>query len=221
MTCTEILGQLRPRLPALELIKAMDALAGCAGQEAALALLPYLNHADYLVKSKAFAMLAAVAHPAALPRLFAVLRAEQDEEFRLRALEVIQKIAEPESVAELALFLADHDPLLIRGVIVALGNIGGAEAAGIILEFAASPRGRIIRRETVQEALAYALTKVKDPQQFLLRMGQDKGIRRYLHGLDLALPAVPRYTVYPSADYFSLQAKERGIEYKLYKKLIG
>ncbi|WP_227762375.1 HEAT repeat domain-containing protein [Zhaonella formicivorans] len=222
MDLKEVLTRIQLKQSAAEYIQLLDALTAFPGEEAARAAGAFLRHPDYLVRSKAFAVLNRIPHLALLPDLITVLREEKDEEFRLRALEVVQKLGEREAISELIPFLHDRDPLVVRGTIVALGGIGGEEAAESILHFAASPQGRIVRREVVQEALAFCLQKVPEPERFLERLGErDKGIKRYLRGLQPEVPAQPRFTVYPAADYFSVQAKAREIDYKLYKRLIG
>lgn len=161
-------------------------------------------------------------HPELLPVIVQIIHEEQDEEFRLRAIEVLRRIGTLEALEELTKLLQDRNPLIVRGAVVAMGSISSPEAVGAILEFASSPQGRIVRPELVQEAVSFALQDIAEPTKFLDGLATENAkIRRYLRHLNLERPEIPHFSVYPSADYFSLQAKERGIDYRTYKYLIG
>jgi HEAT repeat protein len=205
----------------LEIITLLDNLKEKEEEDTALIIAGYFNHKDYLVRSKAFAMASLLPHPAFLPFMSTVLQ-EDDEEFRLRAIEVLQEIGSAEALQELTQLLKDKNPLIVRGAVVALGGISSPESVQTILEFASSPQGRLVRPELVQEAVSFALQDIKGQEDLLIRLqAENANIRRYLRGLDLKRPEIAHFTVYPSADYFSLQAKERGVEYRAYKYLVG
>lgn len=221
MDLKQIVEKLKEDLSREELLKLMGALKNYPEKKAVEVLLGYLDHEDYLIKSRAFVVLEKLAHPAALPRMYQVLAEEREEEFRLRALAVIQAVGEPSSIPQLEKALQDWNPFIIRGAVVALGGIGGEEAAQIILEFASSPQGRIVRRELVQEALALSLLKVAAKEKFLAQLSHSSGpIRRYLRGLNLEVPQRLHFSVYPSADYFSLRCEARDVDYKTYKRKV-
>lgn len=187
-----------------------------------LFLAPYLKHEDYLIRSKAFFLAALFPHPALLPVIAQTAHEDQDEEFRLRAIEVLQKLGTREALAELAKLLTDPDPLIVRGSVVAMGGISSPEAVHIILEYASSLQGRLVRPEVVQEAASLALGDLVDGEKLLKELAaENSNIRRYLRNLNLKKPEIPHFTVYPSADYFSLQAKKRGVDYRTYRYLIG
>ncbi|MDS1029652.1 HEAT repeat domain-containing protein [Bacillota bacterium LX-D] len=217
----EILSKLSLERPGAECIAYLDQLSLTPSKEKALAVSSLLKHPDYLTRCKAYGVLRKIFDPVILPKLYTILQTEQSEEFRLHTLELIQLIGEESSVLTLGSLLSDFNPFVVRGSIVALGGIGGREAVRTILEFASKPQGRIIRREVVAEALGYALQKVQDPEEFLAALQQEnKRVKHYLQDLELKAPPIPHFTVYPSADYFSLQAKSRGIDYKKFKRMI-
>lgn len=221
MEFAEIVEKLKQDLPREEVLELLGFLTDFPAERAVEVVLDYLDHEDYLIKSRAFVVLEKLAHPLALPPMFRILREEPEEEFRLRALAVIQAVGHPQAIPELEKVLQDWNPYLIRGALVALGSIGGEEAARVILEFASSPRGRIVRRELVQEALAFCLLKVSEKEKFLARLAEaNGGIRRYLRGLNLEAPPISHFSVYPSNDYLRLKCEARGVDYKTYKRKV-
>lgn len=206
----------------MALIADLNQLGDKEEKERVKLLTKYFKHDDYLVRSKAFAMACDYPHPDLMPALTETIHEEQAEEFRLRAIEALQKLGTKEALAELAKLLKDPNPLIVRGAVVAIGGISSPEAVRTILEFASSPQGRIVRSELVEEAVSFALQDIADPQELLTKLAEENAnIRRYLRNLTFERPAIPHFKVYPSSDYFALQAKERGIDYKVYKYLIG
>lgn len=192
-----------------------------SGEEAARAVLAWTRHPDYLVRSRAWVTLCRAAHPAIIPDLINYLREERDEEFRLRCLDVLQCLKEPETVPLLAPFLHDRDPLVVRGTVWTIGAIGGEEAARALLSFGASPAGRLVRREVVGEAVALALAGVPGREEVLARVaGEDRRVARYLADLPLDHDGKPRFSLYPSPDYFRLQCQAREVDYKTFKRLM-
>ena len=187
-----------------------------------LGLLDYFRAGDYLSRCRAHYLLSHIEDVSIVSHLLEILNTEKDEEFQLRCLDLIAKFAD-ESVAEQLVPLLEHrDPLVIRGTMIALGEIGGRAAAEAMIEFAANPRGRILRREIVGEALGAALQKVEHPEEFLekIKIKSTKAVH-YLRNLKLWQPDdIKRFSIYPASDYFRLQAESRGIDYSMYKKRV-
>jgi len=218
----ELLGHL-PRAEGREaLVAVLKKLGEFPGAQVAQAVVPYIDHDDYLVRSRAFVTLCRVAHPVIIPRLFDFLEREKDVEFRLRCLEVFHCLGEPATVAPLAALLVDRDPLFLRGLVWTLGSIGGVEAVRVLLAFGSTPAGRIVKPDLVAEAVGMALENVENPQEVLEAATRESPrVARYLRDLTLRTRDEARYSVYPTSDYFRLQAQERGLDYREYKRLLN
>ncbi|MEW6662945.1 MAG: HEAT repeat domain-containing protein [Bacillota bacterium] len=224
LNCSETVKKLAFGLSGREeLLDLLVAAQDCSGPEAARAVFAYTAHEDYLVKSRAWVSLKRMAPSSLVPELIASLANEQDLEFRLRCVEVLGSVRDQASVDQIGAFLADPDPLVVRAIVWALGEIGGEQAASSLLVFAASPAGRIIRREVVAEALATALAGLPEDKRLQwLRQKQAGSLRvwQYLQGLSLELGPMPRFSPYPAPDYFRLQCKIREIDYRTYKNIM-
>ncbi len=195
-------------------------------------LMEYTRHPDYLVCSTAFAALRRIARgvqvaggepPPWWDRVVAAmmefLSSEKEPEFRLRSLDVLAASGDQALVDMLAPFLADRDPLVVKGVVWAIGHIGGERAVEVLVERGSTPAGRLVRREIWGEALGLALARVPDPLGALEQMSRSsRKYRHFLEGLCLEVD-YPRYSVYPAPDYFRLQCAERGLDYRKFKYL--
>lgn len=202
-------------------LELLDQAQSCREAEAAPAVMTLLDHPDYLVRSKAFAVLGEIGCPRIIPDLLAFLEKEKEEEWRLRCLEVLHLIGAKESVPRLLDFLTDSDPVFLRGLVWCLGSIGGRQAVEGLLRFAASPRGRIIRPDIVAESLGMALEKTEGGQQLLERLAaEDKRIALYLRSLRLRGREEARYSVYPAADYLRQKVAAQGIDYRNFKRMV-
>jgi HEAT repeat protein len=192
-----------------------------------------LEDEDYFVKSKAYVTLKKIASfpksqqwrvEEAIQKGLSVdchMYDDKDEEFQLRALEVLSVHGTEDSIALLTQLLQARNPYLVRGSLVALSGIGGERAATVILSFGASREGRIMRREIMEEVLAYALLKVEDVEGFLKNSAKDNQMRIYLEGMELSVPPIQNFTVYPCNDYLAQKVKERGFAYRQYRRALG
>ena len=222
--CPELVKKLACGLPGREeTLELLTAAKDCSGPEAARAVFNYTGDADYLIKSRAWVSLRRMESASLVPELMAFLAMEQDLEFRLRCVDVLGAVREQIVAGQVGAFLADPDPLVVRAVVWALGEIGGEQAASLLLEFAASPAGRIIRREVVAEAIARALAGLPEDQKLEWLRQKEAGslrARQYLQGLSLEVGPLPRFSPYPAPDYFRLQCKIREISFQTFKNIM-
>lgn len=76
------------------------------------------------------------------------------EEERLKLIDILASL-KPNSAVILKNLLLDKNPYIIRGYLTALALNGGRFSLDIIVSFAASGRGRIIKRELTGELVGY------------------------------------------------------------------
>jgi len=184
-------------------------------------LIPFLNHPDYLVRSRVFIALGRIKDNEVSGQLLDYLESEPGEEWQLRALECFYIFNDKKVVTRLSHLLErHHEPIITRGVTWLLGYLGGKEALEILLEFAVSPKGRIVKSDIIYEGVALALQSLEHPDHYWKEiLSKNASIARFF--LYSCLPEVdrPRFSVYPYPDYLLDQAKARGIKAKEFKKL--
>lgn len=176
---------------------------------------------DYLIKARAFVELTWIEkREDLLPVLCNIILNELEDEWRLRALDVLAVWQAKEEIPNLEKLYLDNDPVMVRGLMWFIITVGDKEAVYRMLEFAVSPRGRIIRFETVLEMLTQAIQKnniiITDIEEF---KQNNTTIKRFIDGWDFNDDLPRLLTVYPSADYIALRCKEKGIPFKDYKKI--
>ncbi|MHB1128291.1 MAG: HEAT repeat domain-containing protein [Bacillota bacterium] len=215
----EQLAQAEERETRIELLKKLGEFTG---SRVAQSVVHYIEHPDYLVRTRAFVTLGRVAHPSVVPRLLAFLEREEDEEFCLRCLEVFYRLEDQNTVSSLASFLTHRNPLLVRGLVWTIGSIGGAEAVQVLLDFCSSPAGRMVKPDLTAEAVGMALEKTPNPQELLEKICRgNRRAARYLRDLPLRGKKEARYYIYPTYDYFCLRADERGMNFREYRRIVS
>ncbi|MGI6685698.1 MAG: HEAT repeat domain-containing protein [Bacillota bacterium] len=185
-------------------------------------LIPFLHHSDYLVRSRVFIALGRIKDADVSDRLLDYLNTQPGEEWQLRVLECLYLFHDQKVVPRVAALLHQHaNPLLVRGAVWLLGYLGGKEALDILVKFAVSPKGRIVKSEVVFEAIALALKSLNNSGADYWKdfVRKDPAINRFF--LYTTLPEVdpPRFSVYPYPDYLLDQGKAQGIKAKEFKKL--
>ncbi|MHB1419744.1 MAG: HEAT repeat domain-containing protein [Bacillota bacterium] len=203
-------------------IELLKKLVEYPGARAAQAAMRYIEHPDYLVRTRAFVTLCRVAHSSIVSQLEAFLKREIDEEFCLRCLEVFKCMEDQDTVPALTSLLSHRDPLLVRGVVWTIGSIGGKEAVQALLEYCSSSAGRMIKPDLAAEAVGMALEKTSRPKELLNSISRNNPrAARYLRDLTLRGKKETRYYIYPTSDYFRLRTDERGIDFREYKRVVN
>ncbi len=150
-----------------------------------------------------------------------VLDASCPEEFRLRALSALGKLRCEAVVCRLEPLFGDPNPFLPKGLVTVLGQIGGEGSLDLLLRFGPSPRGRQVKREIYQEAIALAVASWPLGLAMLAqRRSEERPVRLFLRGMDLEVPEIPRYSAFPANDYMAEHVKSRGLFYKRFKYLV-
>lgn len=192
-------------------------LGEASGSSKAEALLPYAFGEDFFLRHKAYYLLKGLKEQSAVP--FLLERAQTpgiEEGEMLRILDALSPF--PQGVLELRGLLRHKNPYLVRGEVMALAMAGGKEALKTLLEFAASPWGRMIRRELMAEVLGFLLEKEPLLKSHLAELMEASPlIRGYLRDMELHPPAYGRLSVFPANDYWALQARKEGLDYGEFK----
>ena len=111
---------------------------------------------DYLLRSKAFYVAERYADDTVMAGIYDVLRNE-DREWQLRALSVICRHPDLAAFPYLRECLFQREkPLLIRGALLTLSEIGGEQALALLAEFLLSPFSGYLKDEFLAECFAAA-----------------------------------------------------------------
>ncbi|HHT62354.1 MAG TPA: HEAT repeat domain-containing protein [Clostridia bacterium] len=184
-------------------------------------LIPFLHHPDYLVRSRVFIALGRIKDTGISNLLLDYLASEPGEEWQLRVLECLYLLNDNKVIPRISFLLDQHaSPLLTRGAAWLIGYLGGEEALHILLKFAVSPRGRIVKSEIILEAIALALKSLDAGDEYWAKtVRKDPAVNRYFSYCRLPEVEQPRFGVYPYPDYLLDQAKAQGIKTKEFKRL--
>ena len=145
------------------------------------------------------------------------MSADTVEGDRLRILDIFANLDYFDVKALEPLFY-DKNPYIIRGIIMVLANKGSSIALEMLLDFAASNKGRIIKRELFGEAIGLMLNNSPTLESTLeKKIADNESIRGYLKGMTLKPPKNGVLSIYPSHDYWALLCKENGYDYKKFK----
>ena len=140
------------------------------------------------------------------------------EEDKLRLIDILASL-KPNSAVTLKNLLLDKNPYVIRGYLTALALSGGKFSLEIIVSFASSGRGRIIKRELVGELVGYILNRDRVLENwFSARLYEDSDIRGYFRDMEIKFPEYGRLNIYPANDYWALKMKRLGLDYSLFKR---
>lgn len=177
---------------------------------------------DYLTRARAFVELTWVEKREELLPVFCTIASnEKDEEWRLRALEVLAVWRAIDLLPFVESLYHDRDPLVVRGAMWFVITVGSPSDIIRMLIFAASPQGRIIRPETIYELLIQAVqNKNITKNEIFAALNNNDEIARYAGEWNFKDDDITRLlSIYPSADYFALRCREHGIPFKEYKKI--
>lgn len=181
-------------------------------------LLSYVNAKDFFLKHKSLYLLKKKKEQGTVPFLLPiVLDVGSLEEDRLRILDGFSEL-EGFDIELLKPLLYDKNPYINRGMIVFLANMSSEGALAMLLLFAASPKGRIIKRDLFGEAIGLMLKR--NPGLILSLEEWMKGndnVRGYLAGMDFKPPKNGQLSIYPAHDYWTLLSKASGYDYVAFK----
>ncbi len=209
---------------ALERQKSIDrlnALFASAESDAALALLlrPYLFSSDYLVRSKAWAFLVRRPLPPLREELVGFLKGGENREWELRALAALEAMADPGTAPGIAPLLFQWQrPLLIRGALWVLVQLGGAEAEGAVADFLLHPNRRFLKDGYLSAALKRMLEADETALRWQKRLSTNVELRSLHQKLLRAKEQKNRSGVYPFRDYLLLMAKRQGWDGDVFRR---
>lgn len=184
-------------------------------------IIPLLGHRDYFVRTRAFITLCRIPNRAVTGDLLDYFRREQDEEFRLRCLEVLHYIGDRETIPVLREYLGDRNKFVARAVVWTIGSIGGWEALKVLLDYGVKVKdGKEVKLNLLSEAVGMALTSLtmmRTPLDYLAE--KDESIKVLLAELRVGYVFENKYYVFPSPGYFHQQVDKRGLNYRDYEDL--
>lgn len=184
-------------------------------------LICFLEHPDYLIRSRVFIALGRIGDTEVKEQLLDYLESEPGEEWQLRVLECFYLFNDREVVSRLAHLLDKYqEPIVTRGLVWLLGYLGGEEALHLLLKFAVRPQGRIVKSDIIYEGIVLALRSLDNADYYWEEMLKKKPLfDRYFQYSSLPEVGQPRYSIYPYPDYLLDQGKLQGIKTKDFKKL--
>ena len=173
---------------------------------------------DYLLRHKSYYLLKEMKEQRAVPFLLKRLAEERlPEEDVLRLMDVAAALKKDTPLVFKG-FLRHKNPYLARGALTAMAKCGSGRSLKVILEFASTGKGGIIRRELFSELIGYMLDLNPELRALTDRLILENPlIRGYLRDMEIKGPKYKRLSVYPSNDYWALKARARGIDYGLFK----
>ncbi|MCR6545395.1 HEAT repeat domain-containing protein [Dehalobacterium formicoaceticum] len=185
-----------------------------------LGLISFLHHSDYLIRSRVFIALGRMKDKEMVEPLIDYINGAE-EEWQLRALECLYLLKDTQVAPQIAPFLLwHHRPLLARGTYWLLGFLGGEEALELMIQFAISPEGRLVKSDIIYEGLSMALQSLGQGESYWRKMlNENPAAARYFHYSRLPEVEHPRFHVYPYPDYLLDQALSHGIKAKVFKRL--
>lgn len=191
-------------------------MVGTAGK-----LLPFLEHPNYLVRSRVFIALGRLKDRQISSPLLDYLEENPEEEWQIRVLECLYLLKDSSVVPRLSVLLTKHhQPIVVRGVTWLIGYLGGKEAAEILLKFAASPQGRMVKSDILYEGISLAVQSLGNADDFCREfLRENPAIARFFLYSQLPEVEQPRFSVFPYPDYLLDQAKVQGIKAKEFKRL--
>jgi len=184
-------------------------------------LFKFAANEDYIVKHRCYYVLREIASKYSLDYIVKFNDFNKMlEEDVLRIIDITTKL-EVDSALSLRKLLYSKNPYLVRGEVVALAKNGSAKSLDVLLEFAISTKGRIIKRELFAELLGYMINKEPELSLYIDKQKWDnQKIRGYLRDMELKGPKYNRLSVFPSNDYWALKARCQGLEYGNFKNIV-
>lgn len=179
------------------------------------------NSSEFIVKHRSYFLLKSLGSQHAVPYILKMLDDREIlEEDMLRLIDITTNLRIDTPIL-LRKLLNSKNPYLIRGEMIALAKNGSVRSLEILLGFAASNRGRIIRRDLFSEVFGYmisnntGLRKYIDDKKWI-----NKEIRGYLRDMELIGPKYNRLSVYPSNDYWAQKVRSQGLDYIDFKSVV-
>lgn len=190
--------------------------------EALPPLAKMLHHADYLTRSRAYALLEKMYGEYLLPSLLAVVHGEEQREWQLRALAVLAARGDSRRLPELQPLLYQRDkPLLLRAILRVLVLWGDAASLAAAVDFIDSPYAGFLKTSFLEDSLRQLVLRDLDMQKNWQRLC---ATRPALCQWDAALKATrdlnPLISVYPHPDYLVHMARKQGINAKTLKRAL-
>lgn len=184
-------------------------------------LFKYTNEDDYIIKHRCYYVLMKLASHFSSEHLFKIKNlSNMLEEDILRLLDITTKL-EIDSPLIFVSLLHSKNPYLIRGEVVALAKNGSIKSLDLLLAFAISTKGRIIRRELFSEIFGYMITREPTFKSYIdEKKLVNPSIRGYLRDMELIGPKYKRISVFPANDYWALKARAKGLDYVNFKKIV-
>jgi hypothetical protein len=176
---------------------------------------------DFIVKHRCYFLLKELGSQHAVPYILNIFN-DKDilEEDILRLIDITTNLRIDTPIL-LRRLLNSKNPYLIRGEMIALAKNGSVRSLEVLLGFAASNRGRIIRRELFSEVLGYMISQNTEVGKYIEDIKwNNKDIRGYLRDMELIGPKYNRLSVYPSNDYWAQKVRSLGLEYIDFKNAV-
>lgn len=176
---------------------------------------------DFIVKHRCYFLLKELGSQLAVPYILKKLddKAMLEEDI-LRLIDITTNLRIDTPII-LRRLLNSKNPYLIRGEMIALAKNGSVKSLDLLLGFAASNRGRIIRRELFSEVLGYMISNNAELGKYIEdKKWNNKEIRGYLRDMELIGPKYNRLSVYPSNDYWAQKVRTHGLVYLDFKNAV-
>ncbi len=179
------------------------------------------NKGDYIVKHRCYFLLKELGSQYSVPYILKALKDNKLlEEDILRLIDITTNLRIDTPIL-LKRFLLSKNPYLIRGEMIALAKNGSIKSLALLLGFAVSNKGRIIRRELFSEVFGYMISKNIEFGKYIdEQKWNNKEIRGYLRDMELVGPKYNRLSVYPSNDYWAQKVRLLGLEYGNFKNIV-
>ncbi len=179
------------------------------------------NSSEFIVKHRCYFLLKELGSQHAVPYILKMLDDKgilEEDILRLVDITTNLRIDTPILLNRL---LYSKNPYLIRGEMIALAKNGSIRSLEVLLRFAASNRGRIIRRELFSEVFGYMISKNIGHEKYIEdKKWFNKEIRGYLRDMELIGPKYNRLSVYPSNDYWAQKVRNQGLDYIDFKSVV-
>ena len=174
---------------------------------------------DYLLRSKAFFVAERHIDDVVLEGIFAILE-EEEREWQLRALSVLCRHPRTDYLERLRGPLFQREkPLLIRGALLTVSEIGGEAALDLMAEFLMSPFSGYLKDDFLAECFASALAKTENGENYWAKLeAETEGLASLAARLRFKVKDNELLMVYPYPDYLSRMAEKQGYTPKEWKR---
>lgn len=179
-----------------------------------------LLDADYKVRSKAFFVAESCCDDAVWSTVFDIIQ-KGEREWQLRALNVICLHRAKEALPLLKDCLFQREkPLLIRGALLTVAEIGGKEALALVSSFLSGPFCGYLKPDFLGHCLFTAVEHTENGYALWKdQIGEDEQLKDLSARFLSERNENELLMVYPYPDYLSRMAEEQGIPPKEWKRL--